>query len=605
MNQNQKRLNLSFIPIKFTAMFEIKRFDISRLNGKMGSIRDWMKIRNIPPRILFFLMGIISTAWFLIRVIPKPSRATYPCMRVAAPLMSGLIVYLLSLGGAVVAFRKARHNLYKARYFAAFLCAIVAIAALTVSLTHGTLDLSAASAQATGPDDGPNQPMGVAQGANPGRVVWVWNPDATNENCVSNFDTQDWFFKPENTNIKVVGEMVRSSLTALTGKKNIPDSWEVLFKTHNLRKYGKATTYKKGQKIFIKINQGTSRLGLTPEEKDNGFYYPTKLKPGEEKRKPVFGATETGPYVVLEILRELVNEVGIDQKDIGVGDPMTDICGHNYEVWHAEFPNITYTGKYSDKHGRTLIKPTEKDLLFYSDKTQTDKLYDVLENADYLINTACLKPHMSAGITLTAKNHFGSQARENAAHLHYALMVPIGSKPLNLGYRKYRVLVDLMGSKYLGQNTVLYLVEGLFGGGSSETRAPVKYFMPPFSNDWCSSIFVSQDQVALESVCFDILRTEWNGKNKHDPANNASEDRPNLNGVDDYLHQAADRANWPEKIIYDPDNSGKPLPSLGTHEHWNNPRDRQYSRNLGKKTGIELVTIPDSLVGNKAGKKRK
>jgi hypothetical protein len=169
-------------------MFEIKRFDISRLNGKMGSIRDWMKIRNIPPRILFFLMGIISTAWFLIRVIPKPSRATYPCMRVAAPLMSGLIVYLLSLGGAVVAFRKARHNLYKARYFAAFLCAIVAIAALTVSLTHGTLDLSAASAQATGPDDGPNQPMGVAQGANPGRVVWVWNPDATNENCVSNFD---------------------------------------------------------------------------------------------------------------------------------------------------------------------------------------------------------------------------------------------------------------------------------------------------------------------------------------------------------------------------------------------------------------------------------
>jgi hypothetical protein len=32
-------------------------------------------------------------------------------------------------------------------------------------------------------------------------------------------------------------------------------------------------------------------------------------------------------------------------------------------------------------------------------------------------------------------------------------------------------------------------------------------------------------------------------------------------------------------------------------------RDRQYSINLGKKTGIDLVTIPDSLVGNKAGRK--
>lgn len=591
--------------LKLRTMPRKTQFNVAVLKGKLGAVRDWLASHHLPPRLLFIIMGIISTIWFLVRVIPKPSRAAYPCMRVAAPFMSGFIVYLLSIGGVTLAFRKARQNLFRAKYFAAAIFFAGAIAGIMFSVTRGSQESFAGSLPVTGPDDGPNQPIGIAQGVNPGRVVWVWNPDATNENCVSNFDTQDWFFKPENTNSKVVSEMVRSSLTALTGKKNIPDSWDILFKTHNLRKYGKATPYKKGQKIFVKINQGTSRLGLKPEEKDKGFYYPTTLKPGEEKRKPIFGATETGPYVVLELLRELVNEVGIDQKDIGVGDPMTDICGHNYEVWHAEFPDVTYTGKYSDKHGRTLIKPTEKDLLFYSDKSQSDKLYDVLENADYLINTACLKPHMSAGITLTAKNHFGSQARENAAHLHYALMVPLGSKPLNVGYHKYRVLVDLMGSKYLGQNTVLYLVEGLFGGGSSETRAPVKYFTPPFSNDWCSSVFVSQDQVALESVCFDILRTEWNGKNKHDPANNASEDRPNLNGVDDYLHQAADRSNWPEGIIYDPDNSGKPLASLGTHEHWNNPKDRQYSRNLGKNNGIELVTIPDSLVKNSAAARKK
>lgn len=31
--------------------------------------------------------------------------------------------------------------------------------------------------------------------------------------------------------------------------------------------------------------------------------------------------------------------------------------------------------------------------------------------------------------------------------------------------------------------------------------------------------------------------------------------------------------------------------SLGVFEHWNNPQDKRYSRNLGKKEGIELITI--------------
>jgi hypothetical protein len=131
--------------------------------------------------------------------------------------------------------------------------------------------------------------------------------------------------------------------------------------------------------------------------------------------------------------------------------------------------------------------------------------------------------------------------------------------------------VDLMGSKYLGQNTLLYIIDGLYGGGADETKGPVKYKMAPFNNDWASSVFLSQDQVALESVCYDFLRSEWNGINIHSPSNNQYESLPNVNGVDDYLHQAADQSNWPAGILYDPDNSGKPISSLGVHEHWNNP----------------------------------
>jgi len=558
-----------------------------------------MSEHHFPPRLLFFLMGIISTIWFLLRVIPKPSRATYPCMQVAAPLMSGFVVYLISLGGITLALRKAKQRLISARYVASGCFIIAALTGLVFALTNGAQNSAASTLPGTGPDDGPNQPIGKALGVNPGRVVWIWNPEATNENCISTFDTQNWYYKPENTNEKVVGSMFRDALAKLTNKPKISEAWDVLFRTQNLRKSEKNKGYTKGEKIFIKINQGTSRWVLTQEDKDKGYIFPSTLQPNEERRKISLGATETGPYIVLELLRELVNELGVNQADIAVGDPMTDTYAHNYNIWFAEFPGVVYTDKFTTKFGRTLISPTANDLIFYSDKTQSDKLYDIMEKADYLINTALLKPHVSAGISLTAKNHFGSQARATASHLHYSLVSRGGGVASNGGYHKYRVQVDLMGSKYLGQNTLLYLVDGLFGGGGSETKPPVKYFMAPFNNDYCNSIFVSQDQVALESVCFDFLRTEWNGINKHDPINNTPENGPNMNGVDDYLHQAADASNWPAGIVYDPDNSGKPIPSLGTHEHWNNAEKKQYSRNLGFDKGIELVSIPDTLVRNK------
>jgi hypothetical protein len=573
-----------------------RKFEVNKLKGKLGKIRDWMITLNFPPFLLFIILGIISTIWFLIRVIPKPSRASYPCMRVAAPFMSGFILYLLSVAGIIAVSRKTKLKILNVRFLSTSLLTFSIVIAMSVTpsqnINSGILDNSVKF----GPDDGPNQPIGKAFGVNPGRVVWIWNPESTNENCTTNFETKDWYWKPENIYEKVVGEMFSSAINKLTGKNKVADSWDLLFHYQNKKKLNNDSGYSKGEKIFIKINQGTARWLLNQDDKDRGYFYPETLRPEDRRVRSSLAPTETNPYVILEILRELINQSGVNQSDIAVGDPMSDIYGHNYDVWHKEFPEVAFIDKFSDKNGRTLIAPTENDLLFYSDKTQSDKLYDVIEKADYLINVANFKPHLSAGISLTAKNHFGSLASETAAHLHYALMMPRRNVPSNGGYHKYRVLVDLMGSKYLGQNTLLYIVDGLFGGGASETMSPVKYFMAPFSNDWSSSLFLSQDQVALESVCFDFLRTEWNGINKHNSANNGFESGPNWNGVDDYLHQAADPSNWPEGIKYDPDNSGRSLSSMGTHEHWNNPEMKQYSRNMGFKKGIELVSIPDSLV---------
>jgi len=574
----------------------MKKSEKDRFKAGINRVTDWMKVHRFPPRLLLIVFGILSTVWFLVRVIPKPSRASYPCMQVAAPIMSGFIVYLLSLGGITLAFRKAKQNLLKRRFIATGLFLAFAIAGLIFTLTNDSQNSFGSDIPERGPEDGPNQPFGTAMGVNPGRVVWVWNPKATNENCLNTFESKDFYFKPENTNKELVRTMIREAVLKLTSKKTIPDAWDQLFRYHNLNKHQNNKGYAKGEKIFIKINQGTSRWLLTDEDKENGYFYPQVFKPTSLRGSTNFGTTETNPYVVLEILKELVNEMGIDPADIAVGDPMTDIYGHNYQVWYKEFHDVKYIDKFSTKFGRTMTVPTAEERIFYGNKNQKDKIYDVIDNAEYLINVANLKPHYAAGISLTAKNHFGSQARSTAAHLHNSLITPRGTLGSNGGYHKYRVQVDLMGSKYLGRNTVLYLIDGLFGGGGIETKVPVKYFMLPFNNDWSSSIFVSQDQVALESVCYDFLRTEWNGINRHNPANGQPDYVPGIRGVDDYLHQAADSANWPEGIVYDPDNSGKPLPSLGVHEHWNNAQSKQYSRNLGLNKGIELVSIPDTLV---------
>jgi hypothetical protein len=43
--------------------------------------------------------------------------------------------------------------------------------------------------------------------------------------------------------------------------------------------------------------------------------------------------------------------------------------------------------------------------------------------------------------------------------------------------------------------------------------------------------------------------------------------------------------------VYDPERDNIKCRSLGVMEHWNNPIEKKYSRNLGKKYGIELVKL--------------
>jgi hypothetical protein len=525
----------------------------------------------------FLVVGFAALIWVVVRVLPKPSRAAYPCMRVAMSLASGMI---LQIGAAVISLfslRKARETMKASN----FRMAAVMIAAAVAAPLIFTGDMQQAEATFAPSMHTANQPMGVARGIFPGRVVWVHDSTATNVNCVPDQYGHGWFLS-ENSNQASIDKMISTGIQTVTGKSTDSAAWDALFHFHN-RNAGKGDIgYQAGEKIFIKINATSSW---------SGNYSTADLS---KLQNSSYGISETSPQVVLSVLRQLVNTAKVPQANILVGDPLRHIYKHCYDIWHPEFTDVHYLD-HDGLAGREKVVASQTAIIHYSDRgkvlhtsagqpTVSDHLYTVLDDAAYLIDIPMLKGHKHAGITAFAKNHFGSQTRADASHLHNGLVSPPLPDTLRAMYGLYRVQVDLMSHHLLGGKNLVFIMDALWAT-DAELDMPVKWAMPPFNNDWMSSIFCSLDEVAIESVGYDFLRSEFT------PARGLATYVQQV-GVDDYLHQAADSSTWPKGIMYDPDSTGSPIPSIGVHEHWNNMTDMQYSRNLGTGSGIELVKMP-------------
>ena len=520
---------------------------------------------RISARISFFVLGISSTVWFLIRIIPKPSRAGYPCMRAAAPLMSAFILYLLSISSSLFAFRKFKRHLLDARYMAAAGFLVVALIGFFVSgsinniQSHAVQLVDESSFTA-------NDPIGIARGIHPGRVVWVWDRFATDSTC-TNTSGDYWF---QNTDAAQVNSMLAHGLTDLTGELTPSDAWDAIFRYFNSN-HGKGDVgYVSGEKIVIKLNF-------------------TTLGNGGRHLNDQMDAT---PQLVMSLLTELIDSLSIAQSDITIGDPYRGMPDEVYNPCHTKYPNVHYIeGLGTDGREQTVI--SADDEFFNSDDNFTSRLPQAYLDAAYLINMPCLKSHNSAGITITAKNHQGSvigpdqdaTSQYMGPYLHYDYPVDGGSENQVMGI--YRHIVDFMAHAKLGGNTLIYIVDALWSGRNWDGVVE-KWQMPPFNNDWTSSLFISQDPVAIESVGFDFLYNEYNDY----PSSHGNANYPLVNGVQDYIHQAADPANWPSGISYDPNTAdhSSPVGSLGVHEHWNNSSDKQYTRNLGNGDGIELIS---------------
>jgi hypothetical protein len=492
-------------------------------------------------KITFIITGIASTVWFLVRVIPKPSRATYPCMRIAAPIMSGFVIWLLSLAGSVAAFRKARQNFIKSNYLVGALFLLVALA--------GSLFITSRQNSVASPKSNaewiviPNQPVGTGKGINPGRVVWVHDP------AVAKWDSTSGNWWDENVvSQSEADKMLKESLISLTGEKSEKNAWKALFKYFNSKHGRKNLNYQPGQKIAVKINTNNTNSHQDSHE---------------------INAT---PQLVLSLLKSLVDEAGIAQENITVFDASRFITDNIFNKCHNVYPGVVFVDNVGGD-GRTKSTYADNAIPYSVDNGKlATGLATCATEADYLINMALLKGHVGQGVTLCAKNYYGV----TSININWRKNVHNNFNPDRNGAPQYLTFVDFLAHKDLGDKTMLFFIDGIYGSKLVNGAPGPKWKMEPFNNNWGCSLLASQDPVAIDAVGLDFLRCEW-------------PDAPDMAFSDQYLIEAAQADNPPSKAKYDPQRKNAAISSLGVMEHWNNAKEKKYSRNLGKNEGIELV----------------
>ena len=518
------------------------------------------------------ILGASATLWFLIRVLPKPSRATYPCMRAAAPIMSSFVIYLLGISVSMISFKRFRYFFRTSRYMAGSIFLLLSILAFGFIFLHDQKDLIASTLNPvdnTFPVNS-NEPIGVARGLHPGRVVWVQDEGATNENYVPTKGSSDLWYSDDNADEAVISSMLQRAITGYAGTEDLAGAWDAIFKSYNQTQGKGEVGYTPGERIAFKINL-------------------TNQSCSDSERPQRMDAT---PQLLNAILDQLVNIVGVDEYYITLGDPYREFRAEYKDLVMSKFPDVYYVdGQGGDDVYQTI--PSSEAVLVFSDGQYESTLPLQYLEADYVINVPCLKTHNEGGITLIAKNHQGSFLEKGddpksqyAINMHYSL------PKNNRGASQYRHTVDYMGHEQTGGKGLIYIVDGIWAGESWQGWI-MKYKSDPFNNDYPNSLFVGQDPVALESVCYDILFNE----NVIDPYK-AKYPIDMKVEIADHLKQCASSDYWPSGILYDPEGDGTAIESLGVFEHWNNPQDRQYTRNLETGEGIELIYV-NAAVGIK------
>jgi uncharacterized protein (DUF362 family) len=431
-----------------------------------------------------------------------------------------------------------------------------------------------------------NQPVGVARGLLPGRVAWAHAPGAAHWNGDWKSMDSPWWLD-ENTDQQRVTAMVADVIRKVSGKEQFDEAWNAIFEYHNQLTGRGKRGYDKNEIVAVKINMNATGRAV----RSNNY-------------------TDVAPQTVYAVVEQLVKYAGVPEDKILVYDAKRPIyIAVTHKVW-KEFKDVRFMQERAlvdeQKHPlygdhRRFELPEWVPGMEYSNGIAYEnatKIPGQVKEATYIVNLALLKCHsypysnMEGGdegqtaITLLGKNHFGSIL--GPSDLHAVMNTGRDAKP-----KTYSPLVDLAASPTLGKKTILFMLDGLYSARKHSSyavhfpNAPFFNRIYPYANpEWPSCILASLDGVALDSVGLDILYSQT--KNNLDVEN---QNRPWLlirENADDYLHEMATPESPPSGTKYRQE--GKPVTSLGVHEHWDSDETRRYSRNLSEYgKGIELI----------------
>ncbi|MBE0679104.1 MAG: DUF362 domain-containing protein, partial [Bacteroidales bacterium] len=431
---------------------------------------------RILTRILFPLTGILAIIWFLVRVIPKPSRIAYPCQQAAAAIGGGFLAYLASVIASLAIYKGIKDKISTplARFF--ITGAAMIITATIVIAGNNRQDF----VPSLEPPEGRNNPVGEGNGIFPGRVVWTQDFDATSWDDKTGFWWEDTY-----TNQEVVDRMFSGSIQNLTGTGSDAEAWDALFRYNNRINGRGDRGYLKGEKITVKINMNAVHT-VDVDWKNLG--YPS-------------------PQMLNAMVRQLIEVVGVSGEDIIITDPSRFIGWQIYDKIRSN-KSPEYQGViFEEKSARDLpryktAEPDSSALIWFimPDGTRYKMCFpQSYTEADYIINSTLVRPHRVFGITSVAKNHFGAvwdfdsaAFKPNTLHAFALWDYPTPNK-----LREPHSAPVLMGHKVTYGKTLIYIADGLYT--SINQGGPLKK-MSVFNDDWFSSILMSQDPVALESV---------------------------------------------------------------------------------------------------------
>ena len=419
------------------------------------------------------------------------------------------------------------------------------------------------------PSEGANKPMGQGRGVNLGRVVWVHDPKVatwdgvTSQRPLSVVKATGEWWDDANCNPELCNNMMTKAVTGLAGEKTEAKAWEMIFKNFNDTHGFGNNGYKKGEKIAIKINMNNDRSNTKPWPSGRGM---------------------PSPQLVHAFLRQLVQNAGIPGEDITlfdatdsrfISDPIYNrVMADPDERMHKIHFQVNPANA---ARGREAVEPDEAHPIKFSDpKVGVAYQPKCVVDAKYRVSYALLRAHTICGVTLCTKNNNGS--------LYWPASNYWGPRVYHEFIRKtrglpaYNAFVDILGHKQIGGKNLLNFLDGIYSAEQSETNVTR---WESFGDHWTSSIFMSQDPIAIDSVGLDFIRNEPRQAGVHGTGD-----------PDNFMHEAALIGTAPSGCKYDPAQDGNVCTqSLGVHEHWNNPTEKKYSRNLGKKEGIELVAI--------------